>query len=188
MNGKLKGGALAAALAASLVLGGCATGKVRVNTAVPRSSMEKYRTVAITVVNDAGPVCPDSVGPCIQSAAIRQLQVKFPSVFADVRTAPTGADDELLVEVHITKYKKGSRLARAMLIGLGSSKIATTLVFIDSSSKGAISTGRLALTWAMGGVIGASKGIEDLVDSAGAKIANAIVEQRTGRAATRGRP
>lgn len=186
MNAKLKGGALATALAASLVLAGCAAGKVKVNTVVPRSSMEKYRTVAIIVVNDAGPVCPDNVGPCIQDAAIRQLKVKFPSVFADVRTAPTGADDELFVEVHITKYKKGSRLARAMLIGLGSSKIATDLVFIDSATKGTITTGRLALTWAMGGIIGASKGIEELVDSAGAKIANAIVAQRTGKASPKG--
>ncbi len=186
MNGKLRKDALLAVLAASLVLGGCAAGKVKVNTTAPRSSMDKYRTVAITVVNDAGPVCPDNVGPCIQDAAIRQLKVKYPSVFAEVRKEPAGADDELCVEVHITKYKKGSRFARAMLIGLGSSKIATDLVFIDSASKGTITTGRLSLTWAMGGIIGASKGIEDLVDSAGAKIANAIVVQRTGKAAPKG--
>jgi Domain of unknown function (DUF4410) len=187
MNTKLKGEALAAALAASLVLAGCATGKVKINTtAGSRSAMEKYRTVAITLVNDAGPACPDDVGPCIQAAAVRQLKAKFPNVFADIRTAPTGADDELSVEVHITKYKKGSRLARAMLIGLGSSKIATTLFFIDSASKRTVATGQLGLTWALGGIVGASKGIEDLVDSAGAKIANAIVEQRTGKAAPKG--
>jgi len=187
MNTRLKGGALAAALAASLVLAGCATGKVKVNTAdVPRSAMEKYRTVAIAAVNDAGPVCPDDVGPGIQSAAVRQLKVKFPSVFADIRTAPTGADDELFVEIHVTKYKKGSRLARAMMIGMGSSKLATTLVFIDSASKRTVTTGQLGLTWAMGGIIGASKGIEELVESAGAKIANAIVEQRAGKAASKG--
>lgn len=187
MNTKLKGGALAAAFAASLILAGCATGKVKVNTAnVPRSAMEKYRTIAIAVVNDVGPACPDDVGPAIQSAAVRQLKVKFPSVFADIRTAPIGADDELFVEIHITKYKKGNRLARAMMIGMGSSKIATTLAFIDSASKRTVTTGQLSLTWAMGGIIGASKGIEELVESAGAKIANAIVEQRAGKAAPKG--
>ena len=179
---KLGGKALVAGLAASLFLAACATGKVKVNTTAPRSAMEKYQTVAITVLNDVGPVCPDNVAPCIQSAAIRQLKVKFPSVFSEVRTEPAGAANELFVEIHITKYKKGSRLARAMLIGLGSSKIATTLVFIDSTSKSTITTGRLGLTWALGGIIGATKGIEDLVESAGAKIANAIVEQRVGKA------
>jgi hypothetical protein len=179
---KSGGKALVAGLAASLFLAACATGKVKVNTTAPRSAMEKYQTVAITVLNDVGPVCPDNVAPCIQAAAIRQLKVKFPGVFTEVRTAPAGAADELFVEIHVTKYKKGSRLARAMLIGLGSSKIATTLVFIDSASKSTITTGQLGLTWAMGGIIGAAKGIEDLVESAGAKIANAIVEQRVGKA------
>jgi hypothetical protein len=187
MKMELKVRALAAALAVSLVLAGCATGKVKINTAAaPVSAMEKYRTVAIAVVNDVGPACPDDVGPCIQSAAIRQLKVKSPGVFADIRTAPTGADDELFVEVHITKYKKGSRMARAIMIGLGSSKIATKLVFIDSASMRTVTTGQLSLAWAIGGIIGASKGIEDLVDSAGAKIADAIVEQRTGKAAPKG--
>jgi len=160
--------------------GGCATGKAKVIT-VPGGSLDKYNTVAITVLNDVGRICPDNVAPALQAAAIQQIRIKYADVFAEARPAPTGAGDELLVEVHITKYKKGSRLARAMLIGLGSSKISTNLVFLDSAMKRQLATGRLGLTWALGGIIGASKGIEELVDDAGRKIANAIVSQRTGK-------
>lgn len=181
MANKIRILALGFASAACLVLAGCATGNVKVSTTAPRTAMANYKAVAITVLNDVGPACPDNVGPAIQAAAIRQIKVKYPNVFTDVRPAVTGVEDELFVEVHITKYKKGSRLARAMLIGLGSSKISTNLVFIDSATKTSLATGQLDLTWAMGGIVGASKGIEDLVESAGEKIANAIVEQRTGK-------
>jgi hypothetical protein len=181
MSSKIGFVGLVIGLAACLLLAGCATGKVKVSTTAPRKAMENYRAVAITVLNDVGPACPDDVAPAIQAAAIRQIKVKYPDVFADIRPAATGAEGELFVEVHVTKYKKGSALARAMLIGLGSSKISTTLVFIDSATKTSLATGQLDLTWAMGGIIGASKGIADLVESAGEKIANAIVEQRTGK-------
>ena len=181
MSKMIRVGAGVLGSAVCLVLAGCATGKVKVSTMAPRGAMDNYRTVAITVVNDAGPVCPEEVPAAIQSAAIRQMRVKYPNVFAEVAKIPTGSENELLVEVHITKYKKGSRFARAMLIGLGASKIATTLIFLDSPTNRQLATGQLGLTWALGGIIGASKGIEDLVDDAGRKIANAIVEQKTGK-------
>jgi len=167
--------------AACLVLAGCAAGKVKVSTTAPRAAMEKYRTVAITVINEAGPVCPEEVPAAIQAAAIRQMRVKYPDVFSEVCKSPTCSESELLVEVHITKYKKGSRFARALMIGLGPSKISTSLIFLDSPTKRQLTTGQLSLTWAIGGILGASKGIEDLVEDAGRKIANAIVEQRLGK-------
>lgn len=181
MSKMMRVGAGVLGSAVILVMAGCAGGKVKVSTVAPQATMEHYRTVAITVVNDAGPVCPEEVPSAIQSAAIRQMRVKYPDIFAEVGKNPTGSEDELLVEVHITKYKKGSRFARAMLIGLGSSKISTTLLFLDSPTRRHLATGQLGLTWALGGIIGASKGIEDLVDDAGRKIANAIVEQKTGK-------
>lgn len=181
MNKMMRMGTVILGSAICLVLSGCAAGKVKVSTEAPRSTMQKYRTVAIMVINDAGPICPENVPSAIQSAAVRQMLVKHQDVFSEVVKDPCGSESELLVEVHITKYKKGSRFARAMLIGLGSSKISTTLIFLDSSTKRQLATGQLSLTWALGGIIGASKGIEDLVDDAGRKIANAIVEQKAGK-------
>jgi hypothetical protein len=181
MSKKMRVSAGVLVTAVCLILAGCASGKVKVSTVAPRAAMESYRTVAIMVMNDAGPVCPERVPSDIQAATVQQMRLKYPDVFAEVAKSPAGSEGELLVEVHITKYKKGSRLARAMLIGLGSSKIATTLIFIDSATKRQLATGQLSLTWALGGIVGASKGIEDLVEDAGRKIANAIVEQKKGK-------
>ena len=181
MKRRIRNAAWTLVLAACLVLAGCASSKVKVATIAPKTSMAKYTTVAITVANDAGPKCPQDVAPNLQGAAISQLLAKFPNVFQEVRPAPTGTEGEMLVEVHVIKYKKGSRFARAMLIGLGSSKITTSLKFLDSATKEQLATGQLSLTWAMGGIMGASKGIEDLVNDAGRKIANAIVEQKQGK-------
>jgi len=181
MKRRIRNAAWTLLLVACVVLAGCGGGKVKVATIAPKSSMAKYTTVAITVANDAGPACPQDVAPNLQGAAISQLLAKFPNAFQEVRPAPTGGEGEMLVEVHIVKYKKGSRFARAMLIGLGSSKLTTTLKFLDSVTKEQLATGQLNLTWAMGGIVGASKGIEDLVNDAGKKIANVIVEQKQGK-------
>jgi len=90
--------------------------------------------------------------------------------------------------VHIVKYKKGSRFARAMLIGLGASSISTNVNFLDSPTKKLLTSGKLELTWALGGIAGASRGIEDLVNDSGAKVATAIVEQKQGKAAKQSKP
>jgi Domain of unknown function (DUF4410) len=180
MTTRIRDAAFAFVLVACLILAGCASGKVKVATVAPKAAMAKYTTVAITVCNDVGPKCPQDVSPNLQGAAISQLLAKYPGVFQEVRPAPTGAEGEMLVDVHITGYKKGSKLARAMMIGLGSSKLSTALTFTDSATKEKLATGQLSLTWAMGGILGASKGIDDVVNDAGAKIANAIVEQKRG--------
>lgn len=182
MGGKRANGAWILVLVACLALWSCGGGKVKVATIAPKAAMASYTTVAITVTNDAGPKCPQDVAPNLQAAAIKQILADHPNVFQEVRPTPANSEGELLVEVHIVKYKKGSRLARFMLIGLGSSKLTTTLKFLDSITKNQLATGQLGLTWALGGIAGASKGINDLVDSAGKKIANAIVEQKQGKA------
>ena len=168
-----------AGLAGLLV--GCATGNVKFgDTKSDKGDMSAYKTVAITVINDIGEDCPLDVPENLQAAAIAQMNSKYPGKFEDVRPAPAGVENELLAEVHIIKYKKGSRFARAMLIGLGASKISTTVNMMDSPTKTLLNSGNLDLTWAIGGAMGASKGIEDLVDDAGSKIAGAIVAFKDG--------
>lgn len=172
---------LLCAAGALLVLVGCATGNVKFGDTGAKGDMSAYKTVAIKVVNDIGEKCPADVPENLQAASIKQMKSKYPGAFSDVRPTPKGEKDELLAEVHITKYKKGSRFARAMLIGLGSSKISTTVNMMDSASKRLMSSGKLDLTWAIGGAMGASKGIEDLVNDAGNKIADAVVAFKEGK-------
>lgn len=168
-------------VSALFFLVGCATGNVKFDSAMDKGDMNIYDTVAIKVINDVGENCPPDVSENLQAAAINQMKLEYSEAFKDVRPSPTGEENELLVEVHITKYKKGSRFARAMLIGLGASKVSTTVNMIDSSSERVVGSGKLDLTWAIGGAMGASKGVEDLVNDAGRKIADAIVAFKEGK-------
>ncbi len=167
-----------------IALTGCATGKVRFDGPASQRDMSRYNSVAVRVINDVGDKCPEGVAENLQAATIRQLKTEHAGVFADVRPVPTGQEDELLTDVHITKYKKGSRFARYMLIGLGPSQILTDVHLKDSASGALLRSGKLDLLWAIGGTVGASKGIEDLVDSSGKKIASAIAESRVGKGGT----
>lgn len=86
--------------------------------------------------------------------------------------------EELVVGGTITEYREGSRFARAMLIGLGSANLASDVAFVDGQSGRQFTQAKLDLLWAMGGLVGASQGIEDLIEKAGRQIADAIAEQR----------
>ncbi len=176
------------ALILAVVLTGCAAGNVKFAATDSKVDMSKYSAVAVKVTNDAGGTCPADVPQNLEGAVINQLQTTFSGAFETVRPSPTGDENEMLAEVHIVKYKKGSRFARAMLIGLGSSKISTDVIISDSKSKQPLKSGKLLLVWAIGGVVGASRGIEDLVNDAGAKVADSIVACKSGTETVDGRP
>jgi len=75
-------------------------------------------------------------------------------------------------------YREGSRLARAMFVGLGSAKLASEVLFVDGQSRRQLAQAKADLLWAMGGLVGASQGIEDLIENAGRQIADAIAEKK----------
>ena len=181
MDVKLKLIGLVFCVSLASLLAGCATGNVTFTDESAMPELKKYTKVAIVVINDAGEKCPPEVPENLQGAAITQMKKEYPDEFEDVRPEPLGEADELLVEVHITKYKKGSAAARAIMIGLGSSKISTDLQLLDSPSKQLLTTGKLDLVWAVGGLVGASVDINDLVNQAGNKIATAIVEKSAAK-------
>ena len=65
-----------------------------------------------------------------------------------------------------------------MLIGLGSSKFSSDVVFRDGQSRQELAQAKVDLLWAMGGIIGAATGIEDLVKKAAEQVADAITEKK----------
>lgn len=65
-----------------------------------------------------------------------------------------------------------------MLIGLGSAKFSSDVSFIDGQSGRELTKAKVDLLWAMGGLVGASQGIEDLTEKTGRQIADAIAEKR----------
>ena len=90
----------------------------------------------------------------------------------------SGSAEELVVGGAITEYREGSRFARAMLIGLGSAKFASDVSFLDGQSGRELTKAKVDLLWAMGGLVGASQGIEDLIEKGGRQIADAIAEKK----------
>jgi hypothetical protein len=162
------------------VASGCAMGKFQFQGNVPFDTLKGYKTVAVKVTNDAGPKCTQDVPENLKGAAIKQFQTQYPTVFQTVRPAPTGEAEELLVDIHITKYRKGSRFWRSMLIGLGQSKVLTDVNLMDSTTNNQLATGKLKLVYALGGIMGASIGVEDLVNWSGQRTADAVAESKQG--------
>ena len=98
--------------------------------------------------------------------------------FGKIDRTASGSAEELVVGGTITEYREGSRFARAMLIGLGSANLASDVAFVDGQSGRQFTQAKVDLLWAMGGLVGASQGIEDLIEKAGRQIADAIAEMR----------
>ncbi len=75
-------------------------------------------------------------------------------------------------------YREGSRFARAMLIGLGSAKISSDISFVDGQTGRELTHAKVDLLWGTKGQIGASRGIEDLIEKAERQIAHGIAEKK----------
>jgi hypothetical protein len=67
----------------------------------------------------------------------------------------------LKMQVHFTKFDRGSAFARAMLIGLGQIRIEATVSLIDSTGK-TVAQYAVAKDFALGGIAGASTTVDDV--------------------------
>ena len=81
--------------------------------------------------------------------------------FENISVGDPGSQDMLLV-VKFTIYEEGNRFARFMLAGLGAMQIHANVEIKDAESARLLSGGEAGKTFAWGGVVGATKGIEDL--------------------------
>lgn len=69
----------------------------------------------------------------------------------------------------VTKYEPGNPIARLMFAGAGSAHFDVEYS-LNNPSDFPLATGKVRKLWAWGGVVGASKGIEDMVSEAAAEI------------------
>ena len=81
----------------------------------------------------------------------------------EVAAQARGLPHECLVRGAITKYKPGSRVARAILIGLGSASLECSVTVTDAASGSVLLTAPFDKLWAWGGLIGARTGMKDKV-------------------------
>ena len=109
-----------------------------------------------------------------------RLAHDFGPLFSSVAMAPAarGLDHECLIKGNLSKYKPGSRFARAMLIGLGAASLEGTVTVEDAASGQSLLNAPFDKLWAWGGVIGASKDMDDMLDEASASIAATVAHAK----------
>ncbi len=172
---------VASVVALGLLAAGCGTPNSR--TAKPLTplssagtSLERYQvaTVEPFEVRDTRHAGP-SEGAKLAENLRDRLKYDFGDLFTEVRQgAPLGQADELVVTGSITKYEPGSRTARFMLIGLGAASLQGELVLKDATSQQVVMQAPFSRTWAWGGSLGASKGIEEMLTEVGASAAATV--------------
>lgn len=120
-----------------------------------------------------------SVGIKFADGVLVRLQGDFGPIFGEVRKGPPlNRADELIVTGTIRAYKPGSRFGRAMLIGVGAASFKGDLVLKDAVDGRVLLTAPFDKLWAWGGILGATKGIEDMVAESEAAVATTIAQAR----------
>lgn len=84
--------------------------------------------------------------------------------FSEVRSgdACEAAPGVAVLRGRFTQYKPGSDTARLMVAGAGSAHLEMDLELVDAASQARLAALPVDRTWAAGGVIGASRGIEEM--------------------------
>lgn len=163
-----------------LMLQACATASVKV-TQAPMAAPPKFARVAVPAFdNKAGDSLPPGATEEIAGAVIAKLQKDYPNRFSEVTATPSDAPGELLVRGTIISYDPGSKAARFILIGLGAGDLELNVALIDAQSGAVLEQFSTDGAIVAGGIIGASMGMEDMVDSAAQKIAERIVTYQGG--------
>ncbi|MGH8029543.1 MAG: DUF4410 domain-containing protein [Arenimonas sp.] len=94
--------------------------------------------------------------------------------------APRNVAGECMLGGEITKYRKGSKVARFIIMGLGSASLEGKVTVTDGAGATLLEAPFDKL-WAWGGIAGASKGIEDMGEEVGASIANTVAKEKGWR-------
>jgi hypothetical protein len=161
------------------IMSGCAATPLQVVKAEAGVNFQRYTILVVKdFQNGVGDALPPRVLQELPEAVVAHINECYPKAFARIERSSSGSPDELVVGGTITEYREGSRFARAMLIGLGSAKFTSDVSFTDGQTGQPLTQAKVDLLWAMGGLIGASQGIEDLIEKAGKQIADAIAEKR----------
>jgi hypothetical protein len=127
----------------------------------------------------AGKRVDASAGQALGRDVARRLGSDFGTLFevVDYADAAKGGTGECVLRGEITKYKKGSKVARFILIGLAPASLEGHIAVVDAGGATLLDAPFDKL-WAWGGIAGASKGIEDMQVEVGASIANTVARAK----------
>ena len=177
---------LASFTMAAVALGsGCSTSSSSVKakslkTTAPATALEDCANITVVAFTVPGKKVDASVGVDFARAVETRLGSDFGPIFKSVEMAPAarGLDHECVIRGAITKYKPGSRFARAVLIGLGAASLEGSVTIQDAATGNTLLTAPFDKLWAWGGIVGASKGMDDMVKEAEASIASTVAHAK----------
>ena len=172
------------ALFTSILLGsGCASTQLALKQTDASVDLKKYTTCYVADTTSAeGVVVPTSVLKITGDRIASELRGRdaFETV---VREAPADNAQCLNVQTVYTSYRPGSRMLRGLLIGLGTADLKVEVQLQDLQDGRQLAEGKVHEYWGWGGLLGASKGIEGMQDSAIKHIGKGIDKacRRSGR-------
>ena len=156
-----------------LVMGGCSSTSHDIKPIDPLTDLKPYHVIQVEkVVAEEGVIVPDDV-LANSTAKISANLTKKGTFRAVVQNPPTEMPYARL-SVHVAQYEPGSRVARAMLIGLGTATFKLNVTVSDGATGKVLAAGDLTEFWGWGGLAGASRGIEDLVNDGCDHTANGV--------------
>lgn len=175
------------ALVAVAALPGCAsTNSTRAKALTPTVSASPQSLAAcsnltvqpFTVVPTGKRVDPKAGQVLARDVKVR-LAGDFGHLFESVEyaEAPRNVPGECVLRGEITKFKKGSKVARFILIGLGPASLEGRVEVVDAAGTKLLDAPFDKL-WAWGGIAGATKGVEDMQEEVGASIASTVARAK----------
>jgi hypothetical protein len=140
----------------------------------------RYRIATVTPFQTTNSDIDPSVGAKFSVEVAMRLRSDFGPIFQEVRkeTSPLGTNDEVIVTGIIRDYRPGDRALRAALIGLGAAKFKGDLILKDGADNRVLFSAPFDKLWAWGGMLGASKGIEDMLAESEASVAATVARAK----------
>lgn len=181
-----------AAILCIFLASGCAYAPLALKTTpgVDQAKLAKYSVLVVDEFKPAEKVKADDLVMGLADKVAYNLKTSYPGLFEEVVTAANAAKEYpgkgvMKVVGIIEAYERGSRFARAMLIGLGGSKIDLDVTLSDFVTNETLANGKVKRFYAVGGIAGASYGIEEMISATAKEVADKIYELKSGQKASK---
>lgn len=165
--------------AAAIAAAGCAS--VAVVKEDPRIKDQQFRTLVVADFDNAiGSALPARVQQDLPGAVVAHLNQCYPGAFDTVVRTGHGSAGELLIRGTVLEFQAGNRALRFLAgpYGAGTAKFAADVAFYDGQTGQQLMVAKGDWVYRQGGVLGAIGGIDDLVQTSGADVADLIAEKR----------
>lgn len=172
------------ALALALFVTGCSTTKSTQAKSLKTAGgapVDLSRYVTVTVVpftlSPQASAKDPKVGEAFAGNVASRLRNDFGPLFQEVRWKEVrGEANELVLTGSIKTYQPGDPGLRFLLAGLGAASFEGELVLSDGASRTELLRASFDKLWAWGGLLGAGKGIEQMMSETAAAAARTVAD------------